>query len=220
MLREIIIGERNSRFQLNAIVKAFIISETIFWSAWNLITPILAVFATNNIKGGSVEKAASAVSVYLITRVIFELIVGKYLSTIGISKKFVITVFGMLIITLAFIGLVFTNNVWQFYLFYTIIGVGMGIAAPGKNSLFSTHLDKHKEASEWSIYDASVFIGMAFSAALGGFIAKIYGFPTLFLLAAILNFISTVPYLLYIKKKQAVKLIAKEYGIDNLVIKD
>jgi predicted MFS family arabinose efflux permease len=79
--------------------------------------------------------------------------------------------------------------------------MGLGIASPIKNSLFATHLDKNKETTEWGIYDAVTFVGMASTAALGGFIASSYGFNFLFVIAAIVNFIGILPYLLYIRHK-------------------
>ena len=73
-----------------------------------------------------------------------------------------------------------TKTVIPIFIFYGVIGLGLGISSPVKYSLFSTHLDKNKETSEWGIYDASVFMGMAMSATIGGFIAYRYGFSLLF----------------------------------------
>ena len=78
--------------------------------------------------------------------------------------------------------------------------MGLGIASPVKNSLFSTHLDKNKELTEWSIYDGFVFMGMAMSATIGGFVANRYGFTFLFYLVAITNLLSIIPYILYAKR--------------------
>lgn len=90
----------------------------------------------------------------------------------------------------------FSDSVYQIFIFYGIIGIGLGIAAPAKNSLFAIHLDKNKEATEWSITDAVSFICMALATALGGFIATFYGFNILFVIACIINAIATIPYIL------------------------
>jgi len=196
MLKEIFIGRHPSHFQINPLIKAFIIAEMLLWSAWNFVTPIFAIFA-NNIPGGGVEIAASAFSLYLVVRVIFELISGRYLSNSTEIKKFALTIFGMIIMSMAYIGLSFTRNVAQIFIFYSIIGMGLGIASPAKNSLFSSHLDKNKEAIEWGISDATIFMGMALSSMVGGFIANRYGFSLLFILAAVVNLLGIIPYLLY-----------------------
>ncbi|MBI2074491.1 MAG: hypothetical protein HYT83_01495 [Candidatus Levybacteria bacterium] len=198
MLREIFIGRVPSHFHVNTAVKAFIVSESFFWASWNFITPIFAVFAATRVPGGSVEIAASAYSVHLIVRVIFELISGRRLLKAGELKKYLAAIIGIAILSLAYLGLAFTATVAGVYLFYGIAGIGFGIASPAKFSLFSTHLDKNKETIEWGMYDATVFLFMALAAALGGFIASSFGFRILFWASAALNILGIIPYLLYI----------------------
>lgn len=186
---------------MNGLVKSFIASEVLIWSAWNSAMSIIAIFAANQLAGGSVEIAATALSVHLLVRVCFELFASKVLSKVNESKKLLAIIFGVSLISISFMGFSFTKTIAPFYLFYALSGVGLGLASPLKNSLFSTHLDKNKEASEWSIYDSLVFLGMAASAAIGGVIAKTFGFGVLFWIAAIVNFIGVIPYFLYAQKR-------------------
>ena len=206
MIKEIFIGRKPSDFHMNAVVKAFIISEIFLWSSWNAITPIFAIFAANKIPGGNTEIAASSFSAYLIVRVIFELISGKYLSRSTEARKFTISIFGIILISLGYLGFAITNTVTSLFFFYGLIGMGLGIASPAKNSLFSMHLDKNKEVTEWSMYDGFVFMGMAMSAAIGGFVANRYGFDFLFYLVATTNLLSIIPYILYAKKRKIKKV--------------
>lgn len=199
MLREQFIGRNPSHFQINPIVKAFIISEAFLWSSWNFVTPIFAVFVINSIDGGNVQIAGMGFSVYLISRVIFELVSGKYLAHSTDRKKFIVTIFGMVMISAAYLGFAFADSIMSLFIFYGVAGFGLGIASPAKNSVFSIHLDKNKEATEWGIADAVTFIGMALAAAVGGFIAQQYGFSSLFFIAAALNLVGTIPYLLQLK---------------------
>lgn len=199
MLKEMFIGRPPSHFQVNPVVKAFIVSETFLWSSWNSVTPIFAIFAATKIPGGSVEIAAFAFSAHLIVRVIFELISGKILLGANDSKKFTMTIIGILFLSLSYLGFSKSGSVLPLFIFYGVAGMGLGIASPAKNSLFSMHLDKNKEATEWGIYDATVFMGMALSAALGGFIASAYGFSILFIIAMVINLLGIIPYLLYLR---------------------
>lgn len=205
MIKEIFIGKKPSDFHMNAVVKAFIISEIFLWSSWNAIIPIFAIFAATKIPGGNTEIAASSFSAYLIVRVIFELISGRYLSRSTDIRKFTISIAGIILISLGYLGFAMTKNVSSLFLFYGVIGTGLGIASPAKNSLFSSHLDKDKEVTEWSIYDGFVFMGMAMAATIGGFVANRYGFTFLFYLVAITNLLSIIPYILYAKRRKAVK---------------
>jgi len=200
MIKEEFIGRNPSHFQVNPLVKAFIISEAFLWSGWYFIVPIFAIFVANKIAGGNVSIAALAFSTYLISRVIFELISSKYFSKSTDNKKLKVTIMGIVLISVGYLGFAFSRTVFPIFIFYIFAGAGIGIASPLKNSLFSTHLDKNKEPIEWSVYDAIVFIGMALSTALGGFIASIYGFTILFTIAAIINLLSAFPYILFVRK--------------------
>lgn len=211
MLREIFLGRNPSHFHVNPIVKTFIVSELFVWSAMNFILPIFALFATS-IPHGNIEIAATAYSIHLLVRVVFELISGRYFATVPDTKKILIIVFGMIIMSMAYFGFIFVNTLFTLYLYYSILGVGIGVISPVKNSLFSTHLDKNKEAVEWGLLDAVTLSFIALSSALGGFIAQKYGFQTLFFLAAIVNLIGILPYLLYIKGVQPSKIFFLRRG--------
>lgn len=201
MIKEVFISRNPSHFHINNTVRAFIVSESFFWSSWNFVAPIFAIFATT-IKGGNVEIAASAFSIHLVSRIITELISGKYSSRARLLSKYFVVIIGILLLSFSYLGLAFSKNLIGLFGFIILAGVGFGIANPAKMSLFSTHLDKNKEAYEWGVYDATVFFGMALAAALGGFIAHQYGFSFLFILSTIVNLISIIPYLLYIQKNR------------------
>jgi len=203
VIKEIFLGKKPSDFHMNPVVKAFIISEIFLWSSWNAIIPIFAIFAATKIPGGNTEIAAASFSTYLIVRVIFELISGRYLSKSTDIQKFIISIIGIILMSVGYVGFALTKNVSSLFLFYGVIGMGLGIASPAKNSLFSSHLDKDKEVTEWSVYDGFVFMGMAMSATIGGFVANRYGFTFLFYLVAITNLLSIIPYILYAEKKKA-----------------
>lgn len=206
MIKEVFIGRKPSHFHMNPVVKAFIVSEMFLWSSWNAVIPIFAIFAATEIPGGNTEIAATSFSAYLIVRVIFELISGKYLSQSTEMQKFIVTIIGIILMSAGYVGFALTKNISSLFLFNSVIGMGLGIASPAKNSLFSSHLDKNKEVTEWSIYDGFVFLGMAMSAAIGGFVANRYGFPFLFYLVAATNLLSIIPYILYAKKKNTKKI--------------
>jgi MFS family permease len=197
MLKEQFIGRNPSHFRLSNIVEAFIISETFLWSAWNFVTPIFAIFVVNSIKGGNIQIAASAYSVSLIARVIFEIITGKYLNNKTDWNRLHLVILGMIVMSVAYLGFAFSHAIPLLFLFYILIGIGFGMASPAKYSLFTEHLDQDKATTQWSLYDAITLIGIASATALGGFIASLYGFTFLFILASIVNLLGIVPYFFY-----------------------
>lgn len=197
MLKEQFIGRNPSHFKMNPLVSAFILSETFLWSAWYFVIPILAIFVVKDVKGGNIENAAFAFSFYLIVRIIVEIVMARFLDKSNENLKFTITFIGIVLTSVSYIGFAFSKDMTLLFLSYAIMGIGLGIATPAKNALFITHIDKNKEPTEWSIYDAVTFLGMAFSTAIGGFVATRFGFEFLFVFACILNLLSLIPYILY-----------------------
>jgi predicted MFS family arabinose efflux permease len=202
MIKEIFIGKKPSDFHMNGVVKAFIVSEIFLWSSWNAIIPIFAIFAATKIPGGNTEVAASSFSAYLIVRVIFELISGRYLVKSTDVQKFAVSIIGIVLMSLGYVGFAMAKDITSVFIYYGVLGLGLGIASPAKNCLFSSHLDKDKEVAEWSMYDGFVFMGMAMAATIGGFVASKYGFTFLFYLVAITNLLSVIPYVLYAQNKK------------------
>lgn len=203
-LRDLFFKNVPSRLEIHTLVKAYTVAETLLWSAWNFITPIFGIYVTSLV-GGTVDVAATAYSIYLVSRVIFELVSGRYLVKKVIAYKFLLTILGMAIISLSYVGLAYSQLIIQIYIFYGMIGLGIGLATPAKNALFSSHLTPDNDTSQWSNLDASVFLSMALAAVVGGFIARIYGFEALFLVAAGVNFLGIIPYLIYIKHWKKIK---------------
>jgi len=202
MLRGVFIGRLPTHFQINPLIRVYILAETILFSAYNAVIPIFAVFVTNNISGGSVEIAASSYSTYLIFRVLFEIVSGMKIAKVSDRNKILVTMLGITIVSISYIGFALSTTIWTIFIFFAVMGIGLGIASPAKNSLFSSHLDKHRETTEWAMLDAAVFTGMALSASLGGFIAMRYGFPLLFYVVAILTILSLIPYFAYLSSSK------------------
>ena len=183
---------------VNKVIAIIIASDFMVTTGAALLSPIFALFVTS-VPNGNIEIAATAYSVHLLVRVVAEIVSGRYFSSASETKKFFIIILGMIIMSISYFGFIFVSSITTLYFFYSILGLGIGLISPVKNSLFSTHLDKNKEAVEWGLLDAVTLSFIALSSALGGFIAQKYGFQTLFFLAAIVNVIGALPYLLYIK---------------------
>ena len=188
-------GRQPSHYHMNYIVKAFIMSEGFFWSGYNFVFPILSIFVVEQIVGGTIELAATAVSAYMISRVITELLTGKILEGQKDQKKLKMSIAGITIVAIAYFSFSFINQPIWVYVLQGVIGIGLGIASPAKYSLFAQHLNKKRSSNEWSVYDAVTFIGMALSSALGGFIAHQYGFAVLFKISGVMIFLGTLPYI-------------------------
>src|SRR3989338_8254365 len=97
MLKEVFSGHRPSHFSPNIFVRSVITSETIFWASQNLFAPIFAVFVTNDISGGNIEMAATAISLYWIIRILLELFSTIFFNKPDESTRLLLVIIGFLI---------------------------------------------------------------------------------------------------------------------------
>ncbi|MBM5789901.1 MFS transporter [Candidatus Parcubacteria bacterium] len=175
-----------TQFKVNWVIKILIVSDFLIWSAQQLFAPVFALFIAGQIEGGSLETAGIAVAIYFVVRSIVEAPVGIWNDrTKAESDDLYTAFFGTMMTAFVMFGYTAMTQVWELYLGQALLGVGAAIAFPGWYSIFTRHIDKNKEAFEWSLFDTLLGLGMAGSAALGGLLATRYGFNTLFLLAGI-----------------------------------
>lgn len=190
---------RLSFSDVNSHVKAFIISESFFWSAWNAYSVIFGIFAVKDIPGGSIEIAATAFSTHIISRVLIEYWVEQKLNNVKERVQIFWIVLGSLIVSLSYVYIAFARSIIGIYIFYIVSGLGVGLLSPLKNAFFSKHLDKGKEVREWSLYDLSRLLFISLASALGGFVANQYGFKHLFFILAGFNTLGALPYLILLQ---------------------
>lgn len=187
---------------MNKIVKAFIVSEFFWASAWNAIIPVFSVFAIKAVPGSNISLATTAFGVHVAVRIIVELIFSKYFSKVTSNRsRIMFALIGIIIVCLSYIGFAFISNPWLSYVFYGLLGLGVGINVPPKMSFFSSNLEKGKEAFAWSIYDVTSMGGSAVAAIIAGYIIHDFGFQTLFAISAFVNLLSTLPYILLMDSK-------------------
>jgi len=139
--------------------------------------------------GGSIEAAGIAVAIGLLVKAVLEMPVGMYIDKSPSEKDDLYSIIlGSFIMGAAILMYSFITDVWQMYLLQALMGAGAAISYPGWSSMFTKHIDKNREAFEWSLYDVFLGIGMAGAAAIGGFVANQYGFNMIFYIAAAATF--------------------------------
>jgi MFS family permease len=191
---------------MNKIVKSFIVSEFFWASAWNAIIPVFSVFAIKAVPGSNISLATTAFGVHVAVRIIVELLFSKYFSNVTSNRaRIMFTLIGIVIVCCGYIGFAFIDNPALSYVFYGLLGLGIGISVPPKMALFSSNLEKGKEAFAWSILDVTSMGGSAVAAVIAGTVIHIYGFQTLFAISAFVNLLSALPYILLIDDRDIMK---------------
>ncbi|MBI5871987.1 MFS transporter [archaeon] len=173
---------------MNKIIKFLILADILLFTGFGLISPIMAIFIKENLAGGTVFAAGLASTIYFIVKSAVELPFSKYVDVY--HKRIRFCLLGTLIMAVVPLFYILASDVWHIYIIQALYGIGSGIAYPTWMSLFSTNLDKGKEAFEWSVYSVLVGLGIGIAAAVGGGLAEMFGFNTTFLLVSLFTFVS------------------------------
>ena len=176
-----------------------IASDVALLTGFGFISPIFAIFIKENIQGGGVEVAGFAMAIYWGVKSILQIPFGKYLDKVkGERDDLWFVVIGNILVTGAVFGYIFSFLPWHIYLCQGIYSLGMAMNIPGWCAIFTRHIDKGKEAFEWSTRSTFIGIGAGISGALGGIIAAKFGFNILFIGVGIFALASAfLPFLIY-----------------------
>jgi len=161
----------------NKVIKFLILSDIVFWFGWGLINPIFAVFVLERIKGGDVFIVGLAAAIFSFTAALLRLPIGIVLDSLPSEKDdYFALVAGFFIASLVPFGFIFAKIPLHLYILQAIHGIGMAIAFSGWTAIFTRHIDKRKEATEWSLDATSIGLVTAISAFIGGWAVTKFGF--------------------------------------------
>jgi MFS family permease len=180
---------------INRIVRTLVISDFFLNLGWGLLSPIFAIYILQNItpenSASAVEVAGFAALFYWITKSLFEIPFGYYLDKHhGEKDDLWFMTIGTLIVAIVPIGFIFSTVPWHIYLLQMLHAIGMAMALPSWLAIFTRHIDKGKEAFEWSIETTSIGAGAGIAGGLGGVMAGSLGFNALFIFVSIFTFIA------------------------------
>lgn len=160
-------------------------ADLFFVSAFGLITPIFAVFILEQIKGGDIKVVGFAAAIYWILKSLLQVPIGRYLDkNAGERDDFYFVATGYFLAALVPLGYIFSSLPWHIYILQAIYAIAMGVAVPGWLAIFTRHIDKGKEALEWSLESSAIGLGAGIAGAIGGVLASKFGFNIVFILVA------------------------------------
>lgn len=167
---------------INKVIKVLILSDAALLTGLGFLSPIFAIFITDNIQGGNVKVAGFAVSVYWIILSLFLIPFSRYLDRKqGEKDDLYFIIIGNILAAVAVFGYIFSYLPWHIYLLQAVYAIGMSMNIPGYTAIFTRHADKGKEAFSWGARASFVGIGAGIAGSLGGIIAYRFGFETLFI---------------------------------------
>ncbi|MFA6537139.1 MAG: MFS transporter [Patescibacteria group bacterium] len=174
-------------YKMNFVVKILILSDFVGFFAVNLSGPIFAIFISSKITGASIETVGIATTIYFVVKSIVEIPIGVLINKTKTERDdLYCAIAGLMLMSGMFFYYLFINEIWELYLSQAILGFAGAMAYPAWYTIFTRHIDRNKEAVEWSFYDVSVGLGMSLSAVIGAFVAEKFGFDWLFFVSGLI----------------------------------
>lgn len=182
--------------KINHVVRTMIISDFYLNAGLSLYGPIFAIFITQQIHGGDVRVIGFGAAITQAVKCIFEIPIARYLDkNHGEYDDFIALILGDFIFaTIPFLWIM-ASSVSHVYLIQALGGLGLALIVPPWNAIFTRHIDKSQESTEWSFESVGIGIAAGGAAAIGGIIAEKFGFRTVFLIGGFLAILGAIEQL-------------------------
>ena len=178
---------------INPVIRFLIISDTVIIGAAGLLGPIFALFIEDYIIGGNEAVAGIAAGVYLFSRSILQIPIAHFLDKVKGEKDdfWLMFIFSLLFAVVPLLYL-FINTPLELYIVQFILGVFTAFTYPAYMAIFTRHIDKGKEGTEWGVYFTLTDVMSALFAVVGGYVATVAGFPSLIVVVVLLSLLGTL----------------------------
>jgi len=184
-------------FKINKIIRTLLLSDFIFWSGWGLVSPIFAIFIVVDIRGGNEFVVGVSTAIYAALSTLLRIPIGLFLDNQPHEKSDLwFASVGLLVSSISTMGFAFAGLPWHIYALQIVHAIGMAMNLSGWTALYTRHIDKGKESTEWGISAVSVGVGGAIAAVVGGWAATNFGFKTLFICVGLLGIVGSLTLLL------------------------
>jgi MFS family permease len=173
---------------LNPILRTLIATDLFVLSALGFTSPIFAIFIERNVAGGSIAAAGFAQTIYMVVKSLLQLFVGRFNDRDrGNVREFWTALVGYAIITAVPFCYLMVETINELYAVQVLFGIGGALAYPGWMVIFTKFTDPQREGAEWTAYSTIVVLGMAVTAALGGWLVEKFGFSTVFAIVGVVS---------------------------------
>lgn len=173
--------------RINQVVKTLVFSDLVFNAALGLASPIFAIFITNHIKGGSVTVVGFAVGIYWLVKSLLQVPFAHWLDkNHGEIDDFWFLEAGLILMSLGTLCFSLAKSSWHIYIIQAVNAMAMAMAIPAWCGIFTRHIDKGREAFDWSLESTGIGLGAGIAGILGGLYVAHFSFQSLYILAGAL----------------------------------
>ncbi|OGH87000.1 MAG: hypothetical protein A2206_00365 [Candidatus Magasanikbacteria bacterium RIFOXYA1_FULL_40_8] len=178
---------------INPVIRFLIISDVVIIGAGGLLGPIFAIFVEDFVVGGNEVVAGIAAAIYLSTKSVLQIPTAHMIDRIKGERDdfWLMFIFSILSALIPLFYLI-VRTPFELYAVQFLLGLFTSITFPTYMAIFTRHIDKHKEATEWGVYFTIIDITSAVLAALGGFVAGYFGFQVLICMVVFLSVVGSL----------------------------
>lgn len=203
---------------VNKVIKVLITSDFFMLSAAGIVSPIFAIFITENVQGGNIALVGYVSTVYLLVKAFFQLIFGRWIDKKESEKyDFALLIVGSIITSLVPLGYIFSKLPWHIYFIEALNGLGFAMTLPSWYAIFTRHIDRGQEGFQWSLETMLVALGGAIAASAGGYLAEHYGFKLIFILMSVLSMIGSLFLILIYNELKTHKFVVTPRTTDEYI---
>jgi sugar phosphate permease len=185
-MRDYMVASWREHFMLkvNPVIRFMIYSDFLWVGSLGLLSPIFALLVEDSIVGGNAAVVGIASAIYLITKSVVQMVAASYVDRIKGELDDFWVLFPASVVSVLFPLLyLFMETPLHLFVIQFFYGVLAALTFPTFTAIFTRHIDKNKEGTEWALYYSISDLGSAFAAFAGGLIATLAGFDFLILFA-------------------------------------
>lgn len=202
---------------LNKIIRYLIIADIFFWLSWGLLGPVFSIFVISNIERGTALVAGISSAIYLIIRSLLRIPLGMFLDKcVSERDDYFVLVTGLFITALIPFGFIMSKVPGHLYFLQVFHGIGVSMFMAGWSAIFTRHIKKGKEGTQWGIDSMAVGISAGIMGIIGGYLVTEYGFNIIFIISGITGLSSSV---ILLGLKHEIKGVFDK-GITNIDLKN
>ena len=178
---------------INPVIRFLIISDVVIIGAGGLLGPIFAIFVEDFVVGGNEVVVGIAAAIYLSTKSVLQIPTAHMIDRIKGERDdfWLMFIFSILSALIPLFYLI-VRTPFELYAVQFLLGLFTSITFPTYMAIFTRHIDKHKEATEWGVYFTIIDITSAVLAAVGGFVAGYFGFQVLICMVVFLSVVGSL----------------------------
>jgi MFS family permease len=177
---------------MNRYLKLLLLSSFFVVFSGGLLGPIYAVYVENI--GGGILLVGSSFATFSIVTGLLTLFLAKWED--HIKHKINLLLASRILSVIGFAGYLIIDEPVGLFIVQIIFGIATALGNPAFDTLFSKHLDKGFEASEWGAWEAMFAIVSGLSAIAGSLVVYYLGFVALFVVMLSLAICSLIVTLL------------------------